>query len=197
MTAAQKLTCKLTRHLSSIPLTQRGNGKCVFLPPPMIKSIKSWEQFVTYAPPSPPLQPPLPATLLLKIMNTEPHSHSCAQPSEEAPPLASWANGARSSLIILVPGWPMAHLSLTHMTSFCALPVLSALNPGECRHHWRPDAGGIGRPPSSAQLTRCYLEQTLLPSDEADPSRRRQWPRFDGATDFFRLQNGEAHRRRQ
>lgn len=126
-----------------------------------------WNNLLLTTPP--PARPPL-SLSLLKIMNSEPHSHSCAQPSEEAPPLLSWANGAQSSLIILIPGWPIAHLSPAHMTPFCALPLLSALNPGECRHHWRPDTGAIGRPLSSAEFTRRYLMQTLSPSDEADRS---------------------------
>lgn len=80
---------------------------------------------------------------------------------------------------------PLSYLSLAgqwaprtqaHMTPFCALPVLSALNPSECRHHWRPDTGGIGRSPSSAGLTRCCVMQTSLPSDDAVTSRRREWP---------------------
>lgn len=120
---------------------------------------------ICYLMPTSTAPPPL-LLWLLKIMNSESRSHSCAQPSEEAPPLPSWANGAQSSLIILTPGWPMARFSLAHMTPFCALSLLSALNPGECRHHWRPDTGGIGRPLTSAELTRCYLMQTLSPSDE-------------------------------
>lgn len=107
---------------------------------------------------------------LLKIMNSEPHSHSCAQPSEEAPPLPSWANSAQSSLIILIPDWPIARFFPAHMTPFCALTLLSTLNPGECRHHWRPDTGAIGRPLTSAESTGRYLIQTLSPSDEADRS---------------------------
>lgn len=140
MTAAQKLT---HQTISPIPLfffffyTERGNRMCAFplsaLRATLCVHDKEQKIFGTicYLPPPPP-PPPL---SLLKIMNSEPHSHSCAQPSEEAPPLPSWANGAQSSLIILIPGWPIAHLSPAHMTPFCALPLLSALNPGECRHH--------------------------------------------------------------
>lgn len=58
----------------------------------------------------------------VKIMNAGAHSHSCAQAGEEAPPRPSWANGARRSLITLLPGWPMAHVSPAHMTPLCALP---------------------------------------------------------------------------
>lgn len=84
------------------------------------------------------------------------------------------------------PGWPMAHRSLAHMTPLCVLPLLSesALNPGECRHHWRPDTGGIGRPLSSAELTGRYRTQTFSPSARW-PCWRCERRRSAGWAEFF------------
>lgn len=85
----------------------------------------------------------------------------------------------------------------SHDMPFCALPLLSTLNPGECGHHWRPDTGGIGRPLSSSELTRRYLKQTLSPSDEADhPVHENDPASAEEETFFPRLQTtGEAQGR--
>lgn len=94
---------------------------CAFPLPSMTKILRT----ICYlcAPPTLSVFQPLP----LKIMNTEPHSHSCARPSEEAPPLSSWANGARTPLIILIPGWPMgASNTGSHDAFLCAPCPLSA-----------------------------------------------------------------------
>ena len=194
----KKLSCRLTsRHFHSFLFSfflfffpGRGNRNA-FSPrcPPrnscasMTKNQKIFGTicYFQHPPPPPNPDPPSGCWKLWTVSRT----HILAQPSEEAPPLPSWANGAQRSLIILIPGWPMARRSPAHMTPLCALPLLSALDPGECEHHWRPDTGGIGRPPSSAELNQALSYANFIAIRRSWPSPRWERRRSAGEEPIF------------
>lgn len=117
----RKLTCRLATHFHTFHFYITTKQNVCVSPPFYDKNLKN--NLLLMRPPTLSVFQPLP----LKIMNTEPHSHSCARPSEEAPPLSSWANGARTPLIILIPGWPMgASNTGSHDAFLCAPCSLSA-----------------------------------------------------------------------
>ena len=131
-------------------------------------------------------------------MNSEPHSHSCTAKwgGASAPVLGQWrTEKPYHTYPRLANGAP----SPAHMTPLCALPLLSALDPGECGHHWRPDTGGIGRPLSSAEFNQALSFVNFIAIRWSWPSCR--WERRRSAGEeptffFFRLQtSGETQGR--
>lgn len=167
----RKLTCRLATHFHTFHFYITTKQNVCVSPPFYDKDLKN--NLLLMRPPTLSVFQPLP----LKIMNTEPHSHSCARPSEEAPPLSSWANGARTPLIILIPGWPMGASNTGSHDAFLCAPCPQRSIPASAgiTEDLTPAESDVRRPRRDAPgvvlcKLHCHPMTLSHPVDENDPS---------------------------
>lgn len=182
--ASQKLSVDSPDIFIQLPVFMKRKQNVFSLSSPARNSVRPWHKKKTifgticYSPPAPS---PSDCWKLWTVSRT--FLRTAKWGGASAPVLGQWrTEQPYHTYPRLANGEPLPG---SHDMPFCALPLLSTLNPGECGHHWRPDTGGIGRPLSSSELTRRYLKQTLSPSDESWPSCPWEWPCIGGGRDFF------------